>query len=165
MPSQVEDQTHLKPSFGHYQGILRSIIAVVVIASLFYFTEIRDVQILQDITEGRRGMSLTADAIIALLMGCVCALGLDRVLVPFLKPLSTKPQIEIITNGIRYLYTNSKADILFSDIEKAIVRSEPEPSIEIFTIAGQFIEIQQYTNMDNLIEHLKQGNVQFEQPN
>lgn len=163
-------ESNLKPSIEHYRGIIRLIVGAGLISLVFYLRDYTDIPYLSDILSQRsdslnhrNGLTNTFEITITLVMGIVCALGLDKALVPFLKPLSNKPQIEIITDGIRYLYTNAKADILFSDIEKVIARVEPEPSIEIITIAGQFIEIKEFTNMDNLIEHLKHGNVQFEQ--
>lgn len=163
-------ESNLKPSIEHYRGIIRLIVGAGLISLVFYLRDYTDIPYLSDILSQRsdslnhrNGLINTFEITITLVMGIVCALGLDKALVPFLKPLSNKPQIEIITDGIRYLYTNAKADILFSDIEKVIARVEPEPSIEIITIAGQFIEIKEYTNMDNLIVHLKHGDVQFEQ--
>lgn len=161
---------NLKPSIEHYRGILRMIIGAGLIGLLFYLKEYTDIPYVSDFlnqrsesANHRSGFTIALDISITLVMGLVCALGLDKVLLPFLKHLASKPQIEIIKNGIRYLYDNAKADILFSDIDKVITRIESESSIDIFTSAGQFIEIKQYTNMDLLIEHLKQGNVQFEQ--
>ncbi len=148
------------------------IIGAGLIGLFFYFRDYVDIPYLSDYLNQRsdslnhrNGLANVLEITLDLIMGIICALGLDRVLVPFLKPLSRKQKIEIITDGIRYLYTNAHADILFSDIEKVITRLESDGSIEIFTTSGQFIEIKHYTNMDHLIEHLEQGRVQIEQSN
>lgn len=160
-------KSQLRPALEHYQGILRTIIAIFILCALYSFREYSDIQFLNNMLDHREGKGLVyvTEVIVTLLIALVCALGLDRALVPFLKNLSSKPSIDIISGGIRYLYSNAKADILFSDIEKIKTEGEPIISVEIYTKSGQFIKIKEYTNMESLLEHFKQADVQFEKYN
>lgn len=147
----------IKPSQHHYQEILRSIIALFVIITLFYISEFSEMSNFAEIFEERRAISGVSELIISLVMGIILAFGVDRALLPILKKLSSKPPIELIPNGIRYHYKKSHADILFIDIEHMKTKQEPNYCVELQIKNAQKIEFSGYSNMEHLEAHLQQG--------
>lgn len=147
----------IKPSLHHYQEILRSIIALFVIITLFYIREFSEMSNFADYLEGRRVISGVSELSISVVMGIVLAFGVDRAVLPILKKLSSKPPIELMPNGIRYHYNKSHADILFVDIEHMKTKQEPNYCIELQIKNGQKLELSGYLNMEHLEAHLQQG--------
>ena len=147
----------VKPSQQHYQEILRSILALVIICALFYVREFGEMNEFTEFLHGRHAISGVSELIISVLMGAILAFGIDRALLPVLKKISSKPPIELTANGIRYHYNNAHADILFTDIQYIGTKQDPHYCIELRTKGGQNIELSGYSNMELLEAHLKQG--------
>lgn len=145
----------LKPSQQHYQKILRTIVALAVICTLFYIRVFGEENDFTEYLHGRHAISEVGGFVVTVLMGIILALGIDRALLPILKKMSSKPPIELITNGIRYHYNKTHADILFTDIEIIETKQEPYFCIELRTKSGQNIELSGYSGMERLEAHLK----------